>query len=229
MRNAFPRLAYATGALALAAMPQVVRAQAVIDTESSGERSEFVETFTFGEGTTLYSAETLGEVNGEIVPIGIPALEQFGGAFTPEQVAANANPPVYTHNVGGVEVTVTEWSDPALYDSSLDVRDAFFFDSYTYSVFGETSVQTTSGDGPNAFVPTGFRGFCSSDGTSGATNYGALDGSFAACEYESDLVEVAPGTIVRNTHTTTIYRETVNHFETYDYLALDTYLLRPRV
>lgn len=206
-------------------LPTGAFAQAVTETESYGERYEFVETQEFGEGTTSYTATAEAQINGQAVPIDMPEL--FSYTPIPVGQVSAALPGPFVHDIGGAEVTITAWAPPTLFDSETEIVDVFISESYTSSIITVTTVQLTSGDADGAFVPFGSRGYCSGDGTDGATNFAPFDGSFADCEYSEDQFEVAPGTVNRNTHTTSIYRDEYYRFESYDSRVIDRYLVGP--
>jgi uncharacterized protein with beta-barrel porin domain len=199
-------------------------AQETTETSSYGERYESEEIVEFGNGSTIYSVNINTDINGEQVTIA--GLSRYFVAYGQGEVE-QAVPGSFSYMYQGVPVTVNGWSTPQLTDSWYEVIDVFTEDSYTSQVVDLTTVQTTSGDGPDAVVPIGSRGFCGDDGASGATNYGALDGAFAQCDYAEDYVTVAPGTVNANTHTTTVYRDIHYHFESIDDGYTDIYLVTP--
>lgn len=212
--------------VAACAIPEIGNAQEITETESYGERYDYIETFEYGEGTTAYIASTRFEINGADVLLPLPELFSYERAFTAQEVAAQL-PENYVHMVDGVGVTITGWASPELTDSYYEVTDTFFFQSYNSYVANESSVQLTSGDFSGAEVPIGYRGWCSDGGTSGSTNFDAFDGHFASCESAEDVIAVAPGTVNRNTHNTTVYVDEVYTFESSDYAVMDYYLVRP--
>ncbi len=91
-----------------------------------------------------------------------------------------------------------------------------------------TSVQTTSGDGPDAVVPIGNRGFCGDDGTERRDQLRPVHRHVRGVRLCRGLCSsVAPGTINTNTHTTTVYRDVTRHFESIDDACTSVYLVAP--
>ncbi len=209
---------------ASAALATPAVAQEATETSSFGERYESEEITEFGEGSTIYTVNINADVNGEQVTIA--GLSRYFESYNQTEVE-QAVPGSYSYMYQGVPVTVNGWSAPQLTDSWYDLIDVFTEDSYSSEIIGVTTVQTTSGDGPDALVPIGNRGFCGNDGASGATNYDAFDGMFAQCEYADDYLAIAPGTVNTNTHTTTVYRDIHYHFESVDDGYTDIYLVTP--
>lgn len=224
MRKLLAMLGATVCGLALTASPAA--AQTVAETVSSGERSDTIFTSEIGQGSVTYTGAVHAEINGQPVDLALTLPSRFQFAYTPAEVAALL-PSTYVQDVGGVAVTITGWSAPELTESFEELVGYFHSESHTSSILTETSIQLTSGDGPGAEVPTGFRGFCSDAGVSGETNFGAFDGSFANCEGAEFYQEVAPGTINRNSHSTTLYLEEFHTFEIFDYAYNDQYLIRP--
>jgi uncharacterized protein with beta-barrel porin domain len=193
-------------------------------TSSYGERYDSVYINEYGNGSTTYSVNVNADLGGEQVTIA--GLSRYFISYDPSEIA-EAVPGTYGYMYQGVPVTVEAWSAPEHTDSWYDLIDVFVSDSYSFDIIGVTSIQTTSGDGPDALVPIGNRGFCYDDGVSGATNYDAFDGTFANCEGADDYLVVAPGSINTNVHSTTIYQDTYYHFESIDDAYTDFYTVRP--
>lgn len=200
------------------------RAQDTTETNSYGERYESVYVEEYGNGSTTYSVNINADFGGE--QISIAGLSRYFISYTQSEVA-QAVPGTFGYMYQNVPVTVEAWSSPELVDQWYDLIDIFTYDSWSYDVFEVVSVQQTSGDGPDAVVPAGFRGWCSDEGVSGSTNFGNFDGAFATCDGADEYVTVAPGTINVNTHATTVYRDTNYHFQSVDDAFTDVYLVRP--
>lgn len=213
-----------TGASAMAVAWAVPAAAQDTTTTSYGERYESEQITEYGNGSTIYSVNINADFGGEQVTIA--GLSRYFVAYNQDEVE-QAVSGGFGFMYQGVPVTVNAWSTPVLGDSQYEVIDVFTEDTFTSEVVGVVTVQTTSGDGPDGTVPIGNRGFCGDDGVSGATNFGAFDGAFAQCDYAEDYFSVAPGTVNTNTHTTTVYRDILYHFESIDDAYIDTYFVSP--
>jgi uncharacterized protein with beta-barrel porin domain len=193
-------------------------------TSSYGERYESVYIEEYGNGSTTFAVNINADIGGEQVTIA--GLSRYFISYDQSEVA-QAVPGTYGYMYQGVPVTVEAWTAPEMTDSWYDLIDVLVYDSYSFDIVGVTTVQTTSGDGPDALVPIGYRGQCSDDGTSGSTNFDTFLGTFATCEGADDYVAVAPGSINTNVHQTTIYQDTYYHFESVDDAFTDFYVVRP--
>ena len=199
-------------------------AQETTETFSYGERYDSVQIDEYGNGSTIYSVNINAEIGGE--QITIAGLSRYFISYDQSEVE-QAVPGTYGYMYQNVPVTVEAWSDPELAESGYEIIDVFTEDSYSFAIFDIVTVQSTSGDGPDAVVPVGNRGQCSNDGLSGSTNFANFDGAFAACEGAEDYLSIAPGTINVNTHATTIYQDIYYHFESVDDGYTDIYLVTP--
>ena len=226
MRSKAPAVGPAIATLSAAlAWADPASAQEASETTSYGERSEYQEVYEYGGGSTIYSVNIQGVIGGELVD-GVAAMSRYFVAFTQEEVE-QAVSGGYSYMIQNVPVTITAWSTPQVSSSWYEVVDVLTETSTSSSVLTNVTTQFTSGDAPDALVPTGYRGTCNTDGTTGATNFGASDGQFAACDYADAYLEVAPGTINTNTHTTTVYVDQFYQFQSIDDAYMDIYVVTP--
>lgn len=212
-------------------------AQATTETQSFSEQyfyGNFETIEEFGEGSTTQTVVFNTEINGQPVDIGLAGLFRYFDPFSPteiEQALAEQLPESYVHMVDGVAITVTDWADAEYYDTSYELIDVLYEESYSTrtDTYTSVTVQFTSGDAPDNVVPTGQLYDCYTPGASGATNFEPFDGAFPECGTVESYFTVAPGTINTNTHTDTIYDEvTVQRiFQSIDDGYTDFYTIRP--
>jgi len=194
------------------------------ETTSSGERFESEDTYEIGTGSTIFTVNFRAQVGTEEIDVG--SMSRYFKYFTADEIS-QTSPPNYDYYIGAAIVSITGWSAPQLSDSQYEIIDIFSEDTPYYDVRSVVTTQRTSGDGPDAVVPFGWRGNCYSDGSNGDTNFGAFDGQLADCEYSEGELYVPAGTINTNTHTTIVYRSGTHHFQSVDDGYTDTYLFVP--
>lgn len=184
------------------------KAQVIIQTWSDGYMENWEYLY---EGATNYTYDTtvFRYVDGVLLDerFFLYSIDSLG---VREVVADMQRPMAWI--VDGAPAVVT-FSRPEVVLWEEETTDIFTEYSSTTRTRIVVTVTRTSGDHPNPYVMTELREFCSTTGVSGDTNFGDMAGVQAQCDggYE---IEVQPGEIVVNTHTTyitdTIEREFTN-------------------
>jgi hypothetical protein len=182
-------------------------------TESNG--TVHVQTYTYeGQRNDAYQTRLTGSIDGLDFVFDETFYRAFDDALTRDGIARLAGP-------RGVALdgapAVLAWDPPVLLESYEELVDSL---TYTYIVVTQgptvTTVQTTDGDLPDAIVYAGDRGTCYDTGATGWTNAPPYDGAFANCD-GAEFMEVAPGTVNTNTHTTTVIETNEVAFTQYDF------------
>lgn len=208
----------------------MAEAQIRTETSSSGEMYTYEDTSEVLLGSVLYIEQFQTEINGETgsIPLmeGMRYFTPFSAAEIQQAVSAQL-PDNMEYMVDGVPIMIRKWAPPELIDSMYETIDSYTAEDPYSTVRSIVTKQVTSGDAPNNIVPTGTRLECFSYGTNGATNFAPFDGFFADCMESGEEVEVAPGTINTNTHTTTVYAEGTRYVEIYDEGYYNTHAIRP--
>lgn len=173
-------------------------AQVIIQTTSDG----YMDLYDYvSDGRTNYTYDTrvTAYVDGVVFDDRF-FLYSIDSAGVREQVAAMQRPVAWA--MDGAPAVIT-WSAPELVRWEEEITDIFTETSTTTRTRTVVTVTRTSGDHPNPFVLIDFRESCGTTGVSGDTNFGDGMGRLAQCDggYE---IEVQPGEIVVNTHTTYI-------------------------